>query len=82
MQQTLSFRYGVIGQWLGGAGLGGTRQDKRFLISISECTEEQRHTEPEWVALSGCEAPHLGTAVQVQGQQPRVAMVTEGLHLK
>lgn len=81
MQQTLSFRYGIIGQRLGGAGLGGARQYERFPISTSECTEEQRHTEPEWVALS-CEAPHLGTAVQVQGQQPRVAMVTEGPHLK
>lgn len=61
----------------------GKRTAKQGLVCSRHFpSEEQRHTEPEWVALGGCEAPHLGTAVQVQGQQPRVAMVTEGLHLK
>lgn len=67
MEQPLPFSYGVIGQQLGWAGLGGARQEERFLASISECTEEQRHTEHGWVAIS-CEARHPGPAVQIQGQ--------------
>lgn len=74
MEQTLPFSYGVIGQLLGRAGLGGARQEERFLTSISECVEEQRHTEPGWVAII-CEARYLGPAVQIRGQQHREAMV-------
>lgn len=82
MGQPLLLSYGANGQQWGRGRVGWGWARRKILTPISEHTEEQRHTEPGWVAPS-CEAPPPGASwtdlrTRAQGSNGK----TGGVHLK